>query len=346
MKEWSNTSEESRSSGNSPHHPSTVFVSRAFIRFLNLAALTCALSVLATLTDAHSSPSLSHGDPRTSPQDDAPCEICFYGPDNIAFDADENAYVTDGDQSARFRVLKISASGKKLMDWHAFMVAPNRRNGPEGIAVSNQNEIFVTDGGALQVIKFSAHGRPMMRIGDKAPVFQDLGHVAVDKAGNIFVAEGGVNRIQQFSPRGKRLTVWQKPKGHGENEWNMPEGIGLQPNGNIVVEDAGNQRVLIVNANGDTVSSIDLKHLTPHFSAGLAVDAIGNIYVADDKLHSVQMFDPKGSWIRNIANGDHDLLFRSGPTSISVGPHDILYAADGRTVVKFTVDGELLGRWR
>lgn len=45
-------------------------------------------------------------------------------------------------------------------------------------------------------------------------------------------------------------------------------------------------------------------------------------------------------------SADNGLLFLEGPTSIGVDRHSVLYAADGLSIVRFTVDGRLLGRWR
>ena len=66
-------------------------------------------------------------------------------------------------------------------------------------------------------------------------------------AGYIYVAEGGANRIQKFSSDGKRVAVWQRSKGNGSEQWNMPETIAVRSDGSLVVEDAGNHRIVVIS---------------------------------------------------------------------------------------------------
>ena len=86
---------------------------------------------------------------------DAGCYVCFYGPDNLVSDATDNAYVTDSDHKSRFRVVKISPQGELAAEWHVFAAGPGKNPGPEGIAIDREGNIFVTDGGALRVLKGS-----------------------------------------------------------------------------------------------------------------------------------------------------------------------------------------------
>lgn len=88
---------------------------------------------------------------------EAACTLCFYGPDNIVFDAAGNAYITDNDHTSHFRVLKVSPQGTRIAEWQVFRAVQGRGSGPEGIAIDSDGNIFVTDGGGLRVLKFSPH---------------------------------------------------------------------------------------------------------------------------------------------------------------------------------------------
>lgn len=156
------------------------------------------------------------------------CALCFYGPDNIAFDGNGNAFITDSDHKSRFRVLKVSAQGKEIDEWGVFPVVNGRKSGPEGIAIDIDGNILVIDGGRLRILKLSSAGKLLMSIGETASLFHDLGHIAIDSTGYIYVAEGNQNRIQKLSPDGKRAAVWQRPKGSGTEEWNRPETITIR----------------------------------------------------------------------------------------------------------------------
>ena len=71
----------------------------------------------------------------------AACSLCFYGPDNIVFDAAGNAYITDNDHKSHFRVLKVSPQGTRIAEWQVFRAVRGRGSGPEGIAIDSDGNI-------------------------------------------------------------------------------------------------------------------------------------------------------------------------------------------------------------
>ncbi len=278
----------------------------------------------------------------------AVCTLCFYGPDNIVFDAKGNAYITDSDHKSRFRVLKVSPEGRQIDEWRVFPVVSGRESGPEGIAIAPDGNIWVTDGGRLRILKFSPAGKLLMSIGKTTPFFHDLGHVAIDSSGYIYVSEGGQNRIQKFSSGGKRVAVWQRSKGSGPGEWNMPETITTRSDGRLIVEDWGNRRIVVLLVSGQTQFAFGGPGKGPgrfENSSGLCVDQEGNIYVSDLKLHRVQKFDPNGNLLSTVSNSSDDALFSEGPGGIAVDVQGNLYAPDGLSIVKFSREGKLLVRW-
>lgn len=183
------------------------------------------------------------------------CSLCLYGPDNMVFDDRGDAYLVDTDHEARSRILKLSTDGKKLADWRVFANVPGRRNGPEGIALDRDGDVFVTDAGARQVLKLSPAGRLLLRIGSKPGTFHDLGHVAVLPSGRICVSESDSNAIQVFSPDGARVARWTRNRRGGPGGWKKPESIASLGDGSLVVEDWGNHRIDIVLPGGKVVRS-------------------------------------------------------------------------------------------
>jgi DNA-binding beta-propeller fold protein YncE len=75
---------------------------------------------------------------------------------------------------------------------------------------------------------------------------------------------------------------------------------------------------------------------------GIAVDRAGNIYVAEiGSKHRVQKLGPDGRLIAAWAPGLY------GPRKIAIGPDDSIYVVDsGRNrIVKFSPDGQVLASW-
>ena len=277
----------------------------------------------------------------------APCKLCLYGPDNMAFDRAGDIYLVDTDHKARSRVLKLSPQGKELSEWHVFPVIPGRDNGPSGIALDRKGDILVTD--AQAVLKLSPKGGLLATIGAEPGILDVQSHVAIDGKGDIYFAQAQRNLIRKFSPDGKLLASWQRPKGSGADQWNQPEQISLASDGNLVVQDFGNHRMMILSPSGRTISTFDATRNVPLKLASTSsscVDREGHIYVADYQLYRVQEFDSRGNLLATIGNTPGNVLFEQAPNSVAVDDHGNLYATDGLSIVKFSRTGKLLARWR
>jgi DNA-binding beta-propeller fold protein YncE len=120
--------------------------------------------------------------------------------------------------------------------------------------------------------------------------------VAVDAAGNVYVADGGNHRIRKITPGGEVTTVAGATFGFRDGpaeaaRFNTPRGLAVDAAGSILVADAGNHRVRRITPDGavTTVAGSGEKGYDngPGRQArfnepfGVAVDAAGNIYVAD-----------------------------------------------------------------
>ena len=78
--------------------------------------------------------------------------------------------------------------------------------------------------------------------------------------------------------------------------------------------------------------------------AGIALDSEENVYVTDEWLNRVSIFDKDGNFLRDwgtAGSGDGEL---NAPAGIAIDPQDVLYIVDGRNhrVQKFTPDGAFI----
>jgi DNA-binding beta-propeller fold protein YncE len=81
--------------------------------------------------------------------------------------------------------------------------------------------------------------------------------------------------------------------------------------------------------------------------AGIALDRQENVYVTDEWLNRVSIFDQEGNFLRDWGvSGSDDGEF-NGPSGIAIDPQDVLYIVDSRNhrVQKFTQDGRFLSTW-
>jgi DNA-binding beta-propeller fold protein YncE len=81
--------------------------------------------------------------------------------------------------------------------------------------------------------------------------------------------------------------------------------------------------------------------------AGIALDSQENVYVTDEWLNHVSVFDRDGNFLRlwgSPRSGDGEF---NGPSGMAIDQQDILYIVDSRNhrVQKFTRDGKFLTAW-
>jgi hypothetical protein len=200
------------------------------------------------------------------------------------------------------------------------------------------------------VLKLSPAGDVLARFGGfTVGAFDDGGHVAVGKDGSIYIVASGPNLIQKYSPQGKVLGSWHRDKGPGLDQWVQPETISIGDDGNLVIDDWGNHRIMVLSPAGRTIRAFDgvpNEPLNVASISGAVVGADGNIYVADYQLLRVQEFDQQGHLQATIGNSLGNTLFEVAANSIAVDRSGNIYSTDGLSVVKFSHEGKLLARWR
>jgi len=138
--------------------------------------------------------------------------------------------------------------------------------------------------------------------------------------------------------------MFEGGRGGGKGEFDLPKGICVDGNGNILVADSDNGRIEKFDPTGAFLSTIGTKGSGPGQLGqpnGIAIDGAGNIYVADASNQRVQKLTPDGTLIAEWSPGLY------GPRKIATGPDGSIYVVDqGRTrIVKFSPDGQVLTTW-
>ena len=155
------------------------------------------------------------------------------------------------------------------------------------------------------------------RIGDGGPAlaaqFSSIQGVAIDRLGNLYLADTDNHRVRKVSG-GVIVTIAGTGVagfgGDGKSalnaQLNFPYGLALDTSGNLFVADLGNQRVRRISPDGliTTVAGTGRKVSSPDGAAPLdtsllsprnvAVDAAGNLYIAEFEGHRVRKLTPDG----------------------------------------------------
>jgi tripartite motif-containing protein 71 len=223
----------------------------------------------------------------------APGQLTY--PEKLALDAQGNVYVTEfgspsfgGSQGENDRVQKFSASGAPLAHWGTLGSGSGQFNGPVGIAVDAQGDIYVADAGNHRIQKLSSSGQPLTQwhtvgsgIGERTETGFDL---ALDAGGNLYVSEPhpygpGNERIEKFSPTGESLLHWGS-SGTGPGQFDKPFCLALDRNANVFVVESGNNRVQEFSPTGQYMKEWKGPQNGFIATSKIAVDDQENMYVS------------------------------------------------------------------
>lgn len=243
--------------------------------------------------------------------DGAGATALFNLPFDIAVDASGNAYVTD---SGNYQIRKISPAGvvstlagsgtKGSADGIGGAASFDALN---GVAVDAIGNVYVTDGNKIRRISSSGVVSTLAGgvtsgnadgMGAQASFNTPL-KLAVDRSGNVYVADTANDAIRKLSPAGVVSTFAAgvtagRADGIGEAApFHGPLGIVVDMDGNVYVGDNKNHRIRKITpagvvstftGSGTTGSGAGTGAASFPFPLGLAIDAAGNVYVADGGL--------------------------------------------------------------
>ena len=134
------------------------------------------------------------------------------------------------------QVFKLDQEGQVVMTLGEAGVSgygPRHFNGPAGVVVAANGDIWVSDGhrgGKNRIVKFSKDGELLLQVGGGVESrsgdpgkFNDPHAITMDTLGRIIVADRGNNRIQVFDQEGDLLAVW--------TQFGRPSTVFVDPHG-------------------------------------------------------------------------------------------------------------------
>jgi hypothetical protein len=268
-----------------------------------------------------------------------------------------------------------------------------------GVAVNSRGHVFVFTrsnsatgsaygGAAAQLLEFDQSGKFVREIGKGLYAWAFAHAVRVDKDDNVWAIDKGSDMIVRFNPEGHVTMVFGRKKEASDKEaepwernrnpplapingqFRQPTDVAWNQSGEMFISDGYvNSRVAKIDRNGDWVKSFGTPGSgngqlnTPH---SIAVDAKGDVYVANRGNVRIEVFDSDGNYKRQIKldvplppnahpaigndaapNAAPGTMSPGAPWAVCItpGPNQVLYAADafpGR-IYKVSLDGKILG---
>ncbi len=169
----------------------------------------------------------------------------------VATDSSGEVYVFQRGEDAD-PIVVFDKDGKYLRSWGRDLDFGNEH----GLRVDRDDNVWVTDNGNHQVMKFTREGKLLLTLGVRGESGEDDKHfyrpadITFGPDGSVYVADGyGNARVVKFSPEGEFITAWGK-HGTGESEFNIVHSAAVDSKGTIYVSDRENNRIQIFDADG------------------------------------------------------------------------------------------------
>ena len=218
---------------------------------------------------------------------------------------------------------------------------------PRGVALSNRDEMAVTDWGNHRVQIFNGNGafiRSFGRDGSNQGEFQYPYGIAFDKDGKIFVADSNNHRVQIFNEEGRYIDMFGG-KGSLDSQLSYPLGLSLDSRGNIIVADSGNKLIKIFSHDGKFLMKIGGPG---SFSRPVhCVQCDEYLVVSDSGDHNINVFSREGEYKYKFGKqggGDGEFNF---PRFLSVTKSGLLMVCDegNHRIQVFELNGKFVGKF-
>jgi trimeric autotransporter adhesin len=301
-------------------------------------------------------------------------------PTGLAIDGSSNFYIADA-LNQRIRkiagttISTIAGNGVSSFSGNGGAALNAQMNSPQGVAVDAAGNLYIADTGNNVVRKVGTDGNIVAFAGNgqagnggdggaaasaqlKAPQ-----GVSVDAKGIVYIADSGNARVRKVDLTGNISNVAGNgtPGYGGDNgsagtsQLYTPTAVAADAAGNLYIADFNNNRIRKVSTNG-TITTVAGNGYAgysgdggPATSAqlslpqGVAVDAAGNLYIADTGNNVIRLVNTTGL-ISTLAgnglagfSGDGGLAIQAqigNPSSVSVDALGNVYVSDGSTRIR------------
>ena len=277
------------------------------------------------------------------------------GPEGVAVDANGTLYIAN---TSQYNALKVTANGTTTQV--AGMGDSGQSTaGPaldslfgqlQGVAADSNGNFYLTEMSAGQIVKVTSGGT-LSFIGSG---FSSPRGIIFDSSGNLYIADTGNHKVKKMTPGGTITTIAGTGTAGAPTEGTAtssalrsPSGVAVDSSGNVYIADSGNHRIEKVTPEGvlsiiagtgtsgaPTAGAATSSNL--NYPRGVAVDASGNVFIADTLNNRIEKVTPGGilsiiagtgtSGAPTVGDGASSKLWN--PSGIAVDSNGIVYVAD------------------
>ena len=179
------------------------------------------------------------------------------------------------------------------------LYAPSGLNAPRSIAAGLNDDLYVADSRNHRILHIASDGSLLNEWGTFADIlagsapngsFNEPWGVAVGPDGSVYVSDTWNHRIQKFTKDGKFIKTWGQ---YGQPVLELPESASFLWG-----------------------------------PRGIAVDAKGQVFVADTGNKRIVVFDRDGNYVTEFGTGGFDPGQFDEPVGIAISPSGTVYVTD------------------
>lgn len=227
------------------------------------------------------------------------------GPQGIVTDKSGNVYVVD---TGNHRIQKFAPDGHYLLQWGNKGEGAGKFLYPSGIGIDNENNLYIVDSEQKNIQKFSDKGEFILSWGNGGVNNDELfnpSRIAIDNKGFVYILDiNGLdesvktgNQIKKFTIEGEFITSWGPYGDRYDGEMRKPRDIAIDQDGNILVVDSYQARILKFSAEGRFLEAWGVykayQKITPGTfvsPTGISLDSEGNVFISDYGGARIQKF--------------------------------------------------------
>lgn len=283
-----------------------------------------------------------------------------------------------GGEAGTYHVVVSSAAGSLASRSVSVAVNPAFFPHPSGVAVTVGGVLFVADASLHTVQRVSTAARVGLLAGGSgmtgaadgigsAARFNQPGGLAVDAAGTVFVSDTANALIRKIAADGTVTTLAGSSSLRGNTDgtgaaatFGAPSGLALDAAGNLFVADASNHTIRKVTPAGVVTTFVGAAGLSGtadgtgtqarfNTPTGVALDAAGNLYVADSLNGTVRRITPGGAvtthagvpGVAGATDGAATVALFNRPLAVAADSAGNIFVADtgNSTIRKIAVSG-------
>jgi DNA-binding beta-propeller fold protein YncE len=244
----------------------------------------------------------------------------FKAPKKIAFDSENNAYLTD---RVNHRIVRKLSTETHFEEWAV---------GESGIEFPSKDDIQSLPMAIIEGSDFNIFSRIKNMLPDISRIrniFEEIFESGADFSEGVnrfylpwAIAIGGPNNkiyisvsasqdsLQSYNAEGTLIKEW-KNRGTDEGEFYVPFDIVRDSQGNLFITDSFNHRVLKFSENGKFITAWGKTGVAQGefvMPTGMAIDNADNIYVVDSGNLRIQKFDATGQFLQQWGGVDPKTL--------------------------------------